>query len=158
VIQLGHAGKLPANLGLGGRPAVQEHLADRPALQPGHQHYPATALLARQAVGEPVALTEDCHQRGRAGVGRRPDLQVRGHEVRLAILQSPSTCSAPDSPGPQRSVVLADRYDLRLAVVLCTPSGAVERLEKDREVNAFSRERFSSPARGGCEPAGCSIT
>ena len=48
--------------------------------------------------------------------------------------------------------------ELRLAVVLCTPSRAVESLEKDREVNAFSLQRFSSPAGVGCEPAGRSIT
>jgi hypothetical protein len=38
---------MPADLGLGGRLALQAHLADRAAFQPGHQHHPATALLPR---------------------------------------------------------------------------------------------------------------
>jgi hypothetical protein len=81
VVELGHAGQMPADLGLLGRLAVQEYLADRAALQPGHQEHPATALLPRQAVGEPVALSKPRHERGKVGVGRPPDLQVRSHEV-----------------------------------------------------------------------------
>jgi hypothetical protein len=36
-------------------------------------------------------------------------------------------------------------------------SESSRRPEKDREGNVFSLERLSSPARVGCEPAGCSI-
>ena len=49
-------------------------------------------------------------------------------------------------------------FDLRLAVVLGTPSRAVDSLEQDREVYGFSSERFSSPARVVGEPARYSIT
>ena len=57
VVEPGHPRKMPADLGLLGRLALQEHLAGRAAVQLGHQHHPATALLPRQAVGEPVALS-----------------------------------------------------------------------------------------------------
>jgi hypothetical protein len=81
VVESGHTGKLPADLGLVGWLALQEHLAGRAAVEPGHQQDSATALLARQAVGEPMALSQDRHQRGKVGVGRRADLGIRSHEV-----------------------------------------------------------------------------
>ena len=75
-----HLGKLPADLGLCGRLAVQEHLADRAARQPGHQQHPATALLPGQAVAEPVALSEDRHQHRQVIGGPWADLHLCGHE------------------------------------------------------------------------------
>jgi len=81
VVEPGHTGKVPADLGLLGRLALQEHLADRLALEPGHQQHPAAALLPREAVGEEVALSQDSHERGKVGIGRRPDVGVRCHEV-----------------------------------------------------------------------------
>ena len=80
MVKLGHAGEMPADLGLLGRLEVQEQLADRAALQPGHQHHPATALLPHQAVGEPVALSQGRHEAGQVVIRCRSDLQVRSHE------------------------------------------------------------------------------
>jgi hypothetical protein len=51
------------------------------AVEPGHQQHSATALLPRQAVGEPVALSQDRYERGEVGVGHRPDLGLRCHAV-----------------------------------------------------------------------------
>jgi hypothetical protein len=41
----------------------QKPVAHRAAVQPGHQQHPATVLLARQVVGEVVALSHGCHER-----------------------------------------------------------------------------------------------
>jgi hypothetical protein len=38
-------------------------------------------MPAGQAVGEPVALSQDRHQRGKVGLGPWPDLHLRSHEA-----------------------------------------------------------------------------
>ena len=93
-------GKLPADLGLVGRLALHEYLADRPAVEPGHQQHPATVLLPRQAVGEPVALAQDHHQRSKVGVGRRADLGRCSHEVQPSDPVEPSTIAPVRPPLP----------------------------------------------------------
>ena len=72
----GHAGEVPADLRLLGRAAVNEHVANRPAVEPGDQQHPASAVLSGQAVGEEVPLPEDRHERGQVGLGGLPDLHV----------------------------------------------------------------------------------
>ena len=69
MVEHGHAWEVVADLGLVGRAAVQEHVADRPAVEPGDQQHPASVLLPGQPVGEEVPLPEDRHQRGE--IGRR---------------------------------------------------------------------------------------
>jgi hypothetical protein len=81
VVEHGHTGKMPAHLGLLGRLAIQVHLADRPVVEPGHQQHPTTALLPHEAVGEPVALSQDRDQHGKVGIRAWPDLHLRSHEA-----------------------------------------------------------------------------
>ena len=67
--EFGHTGKVPADLGVVGRLPRQEPVADRAAVQPGHQQHPATVLLAGQVVGEVMTLPEDRDERLKVGVG-----------------------------------------------------------------------------------------
>jgi hypothetical protein len=76
VAELGNPGKPPADLGLVGRLPAQEHVAHRPAIEPGDQQDPMAAPLPGQAVGEEVPLPEDGHQGGEVAVGGSPDLHL----------------------------------------------------------------------------------
>ena len=97
--------------------------------------------------------------RGR-GAGAEPPVGDRHHDQGDA--QPGPVADSTDAAGRDvawRSAPSArGNCDLRLAVVLCTPSRTVESLDQDREVNAFSLERFPAPARVVGKPARCSIT
>jgi hypothetical protein len=56
---------------------IQEHVNDWPAVEPGDQQHPTTAMLSGEAVGEEVPLPEDRHERGEVGIGGLPDLHHR---------------------------------------------------------------------------------
>ena len=72
----GHAGEMPADLRFVGRAAVNEHVANGPAVEPGDQQHPASAVLSGQTVGKEVPLPEDRHERGQITFGGLPDLHV----------------------------------------------------------------------------------
>jgi hypothetical protein len=76
MVEHGHAREVAADLRLAGRAAVQEHVANWPAVEPGDQQDPASVLLSGQPVGEEVPLPEDRHQRREVGHGGSPDLHV----------------------------------------------------------------------------------
>jgi hypothetical protein len=57
-----------------GRAMVQEHVADRPAVEPGDQQDAAPGPLPGQVLGEEPPLADRRHQRGEVGVGRGSDL------------------------------------------------------------------------------------
>jgi hypothetical protein len=98
MVEHGHAWEVVADLGLVGRAAVQEHVADRPAVEPGDQQHPASVLLPGQPVGEELPLPEDRHQRGEIGRSGSPDLhRTQGSAVvrHLEAAPHPATLAGP---------------------------------------------------------------
>jgi hypothetical protein len=87
-----------ADLGRVGRDAVQEHVADRPTVEPGHQQHPTSVLLPGKPVGEEVPLPEDRHQCGEVGRSGSPDLhRTQGSAVvrQLEAAPHPATLAGP---------------------------------------------------------------
>jgi hypothetical protein len=83
VMELGHHGEIPAGLRHVGLARNQVHVAHRATIQPCDQQNPATALLPVQTLREEVSLSERSDEGGKVGVGRRPDLHLRGWRPRL---------------------------------------------------------------------------
>jgi hypothetical protein len=98
MVEQGHAREVVADLGRVGRAAVQEHVTDRPAVEPGGQKHPASVLLPGQPVGEEAPLPKDRHQLGEVGRSGSPDLhRTRGSAV-VRLLEAaphPATLAGP---------------------------------------------------------------
>jgi hypothetical protein len=98
MVEHGHAREVAPDLGRVGRTAVQEHVADRPAVEPGDQQHPASVLLPGKPVGEEVPLPEDRHQRGEIGRSGSPDHHhTQGSAVvrHLEAAPHPATLAGP---------------------------------------------------------------
>jgi hypothetical protein len=98
MVEHGHAWEVVTDLRLVGRAAVQEHIADRPAVEPGDQQHPASVLLPGQPVGEEVSLPEDRHQRGEIGRSGSPDLHRTQGSAVVRLLEAaphPATLAGP---------------------------------------------------------------
>jgi hypothetical protein len=81
VLQLGDAGKVPADLGHVGWLTQQIHIPHGTVTQPSDEQHATLLVLASQAVSEEGALPKGFHQRGKLGISARPDLHLRTHRA-----------------------------------------------------------------------------
>ena len=98
MVEQGHAWEMVADLGRVGRAAVQEYVADRPAVEPGDQQHLASVLLPGKPIGEEAPLPEDRHQRGEVGRSGSPDLHRTQGSAVVRLLEAaphPATLAGP---------------------------------------------------------------
>ena len=81
VMELGDAGKVPADFGHVGWLTQQIHITHGTVTQPGDEQHATLLVLASQAVSEEGALPKGLHQRGKLGISGRPDLHLRTHRA-----------------------------------------------------------------------------
>jgi len=79
MVEQGHAWEVVADLGRVGRAAVQEYVADRPAVEPGDQQHPASVLLPASRSVKKCRCPRTATSAARsAGAARRTSTVPRG--------------------------------------------------------------------------------
>jgi hypothetical protein len=81
VMELGDAGKVPADRRHVGWLTQQIHITHGTVTQPGDEQHATLLALASQAVSEEGALAKGFHQCGKLAISGRPDLHLRTHRA-----------------------------------------------------------------------------